>query len=309
MTDTQPNYPIHDVSQWEVVGDEMMGTKPKCWLRSPANELWLFKRKYRPHSDDDCSEKVACELGGLLGIPHAVVELTLRHGQRGIITRDLVAECRAEELIHGNSLLVEADPAYPTGEYYHVANHTIERIFAALAARSTRLPPGAGFGPAVSDARDLFTGYLLFDAWIGNTDRHHENWGILRLPGDGYALSPSYDHASSLGHNIQDDERDERLTTKDRNRQVTAFAAKARSAIFRTETDTKAVRTDEAFCIAAEHCRPAAVYWLDCLRHVIEDGATDILRRVPDGIMSEHAKRFVDQMLRANRARLLALTI
>ena len=28
-------------------------------------------------------------------------------------------------------------------------------------------------------ALDLFICYLMLDAWIGNTDRHAENWGIV----------------------------------------------------------------------------------------------------------------------------------
>jgi hypothetical protein len=27
---------------------------------------------------------------------------------------------------------------------------------------------------------DVWAGYLAFDAWIANRDRHHANWGILR---------------------------------------------------------------------------------------------------------------------------------
>ena len=31
----------------------------------------------------------------------------------------------------------------------------------------------------IVSALDVFVGYLLLDAWIGNTDRHHENWGFV----------------------------------------------------------------------------------------------------------------------------------
>ena len=62
MTDSLPDYPIRDVTDWQAVNDEPMGTKPKYWLRAPADERWLFKKKHRPHSDDDWSEKIAAEL-------------------------------------------------------------------------------------------------------------------------------------------------------------------------------------------------------------------------------------------------------
>jgi hypothetical protein len=67
-----------------------------------------------------------------------------------------------------------------------------------------------------------------------NTDRHHENWGILVDPTatEPPCLAPSFDHASSLGFLLSDDERAERLQTNDRNRTVEAFAERGRSRHF-----------------------------------------------------------------------------
>jgi hypothetical protein len=31
----------------------------------------------------------------------------------------------------------------------------------------------------ITTAIDTFVGYLLLDAWIGNGDRHHENWRFI----------------------------------------------------------------------------------------------------------------------------------
>ncbi|MEG3898961.1 MULTISPECIES: hypothetical protein [unclassified Microcoleus] len=44
----------------------------------------------------------------------------------------------------------------------------------------------------------------MLDAWIGNTDRHHENWGFVEVrasktPQVIAHLAPTYDYASSLG--------------------------------------------------------------------------------------------------------------
>ncbi len=303
-----PNYPICDVTHWPAVGDEMMGSKPKCWLVRPDDNVkWLFKEKHRLNSEDDWSEKIASELAGLMGLPHATVELAERNGQRGIITRDLVSEIGAEELIPGNSLLVEDDPLYPSELFYHVAQHTVERLFRVLANRSVGLPPGCNLSTEIIDARDLFIGYLLFDAWIGNTDRHHENWAVLKV-GDGrHVLSPSFDHAASLGHNIQDAQRQERLTTRDGNRSLASFVVKARSAFYRTETDSKPVSTSEAFRLALAACRKAGTYWLDRLHKVDYEQTTDIVRRVPSAIMPDVAKQFAEGILRENRTRLLTI--
>ena len=47
-------------------------------------------------------------------------------------------------------------------------------------------------------AFESFTGYLTFDALVGNTDRHHENWAVLT---GSQSLAPTYDHGASLGFN------------------------------------------------------------------------------------------------------------
>ena len=81
----------------------------------------------------------------------------------------------------------------------------------------------------------MFIGYLLFDALIGNTDRHHENWGIIVVPEDGqftFWLAPSFDHASSLGRDLTDSRRRERLTTRDTRGNVEAYAERGRSAFY-----------------------------------------------------------------------------
>lgn len=46
---------------------------------------------------------------------------------------------------------------------------------------------------------------LTFDALLGNTDRHHENWGFLlertsEVPPPNIRLAPAFDNGTSLGH-------------------------------------------------------------------------------------------------------------
>ena len=62
-------------------------------------------------------------------------------------------------------------------------------------------------------------GYVVFDALVGNTDRHHQNWGVLIerhvVPGEKprftLQLAPTFDHASSLGRELTDERRSQYL--------------------------------------------------------------------------------------------------
>lgn len=55
----------------------------------------------------------------------------------------------------------------------------------------------------------MFVGYLLLDAIVANRDRHEQNWAVLEpnLGAERDRLSPSFDHASSLGFQLTDDKR------------------------------------------------------------------------------------------------------
>ena len=72
-------------------------------------------------------------------------------------------------------------------------------------------------------AWEVFVGYLVLDALIGNTDRHEENWAVI-VSESGRYLAPTFDHASSLGFLLSDPQRLERMSSKDRNYPPEAFA-------------------------------------------------------------------------------------
>jgi len=82
----------------------------------------------------------------------------------------------------------------------------------------------------------------LFDAWIANQDRHHENWGIITHK-QCIHLAPTFDHAASLGQNELDKKRKELLTTQDFGRHIKNYVTKARSAIYLNKSAKKPLLT------------------------------------------------------------------
>jgi hypothetical protein len=56
--------------------------------------------------------------------------------------------------------------------------HNLTNIYRVL--RGVAVSPGHDL-PDWMDGFDLFCGYLLFDAWIANRDRHEENWCLPAL--------------------------------------------------------------------------------------------------------------------------------
>jgi hypothetical protein len=275
---------------------EQLGTKPKFWFGDKPS---LFK-EIREGTGEDWSEKVASELAELLGIPHAKYDLALWKGRRGVVSDSFLPS--GGRLIHGNELLAKIVPQYPTTKFFRVRQHSL-RVVTTL-VQISKPPIGFVLLPDVHTAVDVFIGYLMLDAWIGNQDRHHENWGLVLTKDGSVHLAPSYDHASCLGRIETDIEKYERLTTKDKNRTVEYYIGKASSAFYASPTSKKSLSTLDAFRSAARSRPAAGLTWLKRLEAVLPDQTEQILRLVPPDRISEVAVHFAQRMLELNRLRL-----
>ncbi len=266
----------------------------------------LFKADERG-TGEDWAEKIACELCGLLGLPHVHYDLAVatNWNRPGVICASCAPPPKA--LILGNQLLIARDPTYPAqaGLRYKVREHTVAAV--AEVTRRLHLPsePWRGELPAgIDTAVDVFTGYLMLDAWIANQDRHHENWGALRV-GNDLHLAPTFDHGASLARNLTDLERADRLVTRDKSRQIAAFARRARSALYGQSTSSKPLTTFEAWEAFARETPPAAIIWRDRLQVIDESAIRQQLNNVPLNRLSETGREFNLRLLMENRQRIL----
>ncbi|MFN1141778.1 hypothetical protein [Serratia quinivorans] len=288
---------------------EQLGTKEKFWFcyADDLSKDWLFKYS-REATGEHWSEKCAAELCHLLGIPHASYDLALAFERFGIITPNMIPE--GFRMVMGNEVLHSKTADYPQplqpGEKaVRVREHTVTRVLGCLDKESI-LPPDSEYDLGKLNAADVFCGYLMLDALISNQDRHHENWAIMLNNETGQQfLCPTYDHAASLGREMLDAEREERMTTNDKNRHVPCFVGKARSELFRAKTDRKPLLTTDAFRHAVENRPVAREYWLSKLRDLSEVSITQVFTNVPAECISECARKFAILMVLENRRRLL----
>ena len=111
-------------------------------------------------------------------------------------------------------------------------------------------------GEAARRAKYCLAEYLVLDALIGNTDRHHENWGMLRKRrGERWTgfIAPSFDHASSLGRELLDVRRD-RLLEENR---VNKYAERGRGAVYWAEEERCAPSPLELVRTPGRHWPPS----------------------------------------------------
>jgi hypothetical protein len=205
--------------------------------------------------------------------------------------------------VHGNEVLEFVDSSYPAQQRYGARAHTVHAVITALARFHVGVPPTLRALPeGVTDAFGVFIGYLLLDAWIGNTDRHHENWGVLRQRSQltqTLTLAPTYDHASSLGRELSDMQRMKHGNPR-HGTPAERYAKRARSAFYASDGSGRKLSTHEVFAEAAAHRPQAAQAWVERLRKLDRLAQKCAVDRVPSGHMSDAAKAFACALLECN---------
>jgi hypothetical protein len=302
-------YKIVDIPDDAAESAEQLGTKYKFWYRDTNRGLMLFKEG-RPNTGENWAEKISCELAELLEMPHAKYEFSRFQGKQGVTCNTLVE--RGAVLVHGNELLTTFETEYESSDTksYKRREHTLSRVLSYFRASADLVGAPYGFrqSEGISNALDVFVGYLMFDAWIANQDRHDENWALLRTIDGNSFLSPSYDHGSSMGRNETDEKRKTMLTTRDMGQHISKYVRNARSAFFPQDAVNSSVKplyTIEAFEQAARRSPDAAQAWKMRLKAISENKILSIFENVSDNLMSETAKNFTLKLLSMNRERIL----
>jgi hypothetical protein len=159
-----------DFSEWKVYdgASEGSGRSEKIWLISDDGRIGLFKYPKTDPSGTEfttehISEHLAHQLGIILGVETADVDLGIRDGRIGSMS--YLALKSREVLIEGVNFITNAYPEFDantlrdnkTGNYY-----SIGQIF-----ETTKFIPA-----------DVWIEMMIFDFIIGNSDRHQSNWGL-----------------------------------------------------------------------------------------------------------------------------------
>lgn len=208
----------------EVIG----GSRPRLVLKNEKTNQRYFLKSYRHNTREVWAEMLASQLGEQVGLdiqavslkkmPKDLEQIFHRYYEDylpddwvpiGALVRNVFP--KNHEILYGAQFIGSAsDPV------------TLEEI--ATAIRTNYL-----------DSEDLlqsFADMIVFDAWIGNMDRHHENWAIAQRSGSVQAslfpltraeresikklrrFTPLFDHGSSLLFELSDEDVDKYLNNR-----------------------------------------------------------------------------------------------
>lgn len=198
---------VLSIDSWEIdaeFGTYPQGARAKEAFFAPAappesviipNHRYLFKRSKRSYPDQFWGEIVAYRVGCLLGltVPPAFAAYHEGNGICGALIEWFYQDGH-ETLVHAGDLLQSV--VQPDLDRKQGLKHNLKDNIRLMRAMSQQ-------GILKMDWRKWWIDALLFDALIGNTDRHQDNWGFLFSRGrktPSCRLTPLFDNGTSLGH-------------------------------------------------------------------------------------------------------------
>jgi hypothetical protein len=289
-------YRIYEIEiEYEITQRESDGRFMKYWIDRADLGRCLFKAAtpFEEEIDDrrmDWREKVAEQLGKLIGLPVARTELALARLPQKTVSGSISIDYTPERatVMSLRDFLTQVDPDYDRYDLNLEEGYNVGNIIDRLAKFFVDIPLDWARIDGIKDGADVFVGYLLFDAWLGATDRHDENIEITVL-GNRYSLCPSFDHGDCLGSKLSSQERE---SIEFDRPQLTE------SCWWEGEDE---ISTLEAFEIAACIRPQAATTWLNRLANVDRIAISEVFDRLPDSLVEEYDIVFATELLEFNR--------
>jgi hypothetical protein len=306
----KPKFAIYQIGdRGDLKIEEDNGRFDKYWISHHQLGRCLFKNASQIDSKPDQQrmdwrEKVAYELGKLIGLPMAQTEFASKSISEkdvqisGSISVDYTPN--GSQTMSLRSFLSQVDPNYDCAySDSYEDGYSVENVMYYLQQNSVGLPPSWEGIEGIDDGVDLLVGYLLLDTWLGATDRHDENLEIA-ISETGYTLCPSFDHGDCLGSKLPLLEqvvnfKDPRLSE---------------SCWWQTQDidgrlETIEATTLEAFNNACQNRAISAKSWLDKLAAITYLQINEIFDRIPEGRITPVAAKFAKELLQFNQNELL----
>ena len=233
-----------------------------------SKEVAFFKFQRSNYSTESCSEKIAYEIAKILGYDCAKIELGQdKTGEIGVLNYFF----KDYEFYKDIVLYLNISGTKNRSEFYNLNNiiNTICKIDKKLL--------------------NEFIKISVFDALIGEQDRHEENWGIIRM-NKSIKISPLFDNGDSLLRDFGDVDFAEKYYNG--IKQFDNYILNSRTQIYQENKNKRYKHFDlikELLNIDLKYTKKE----LKNLKKLTDDSIKAIVNKVPNELMTKQHKMFV----------------
>lgn len=154
---------VYTISDWSIKDwMQTIGTRDKFFVEDPeTNKQYYFKESISKYPSEFWSEIIASKLGQHLGFNMLDYNVGIHNETLGCLCESMIDQ-KHQELEHGIGLIKRSNANF----------HITERpeIYFKDVIKSLK----------TNDFIYKFLQIMVFDALIGNQDRHSENWAVIR---------------------------------------------------------------------------------------------------------------------------------
>ena len=259
------------------------GTRKKYLVKDKFGNIAMFKYEKDGYiCSESCSEKLSCEIAKVLGYECANIELALdKDGNLGVL----------------NYIFLDNDSSHIDVISYLNVNNVDRSKFYKISNIKNKL-----------DELDVslfrfFCRMMVFDALIGEQDRHEENWGIT-IRNKSYKISPLYDNGCSLLREFRNQDFANLFynNVKDFN----SYINKSKTYIYK-EDSNKRYKHFELIKYLKNLCEDDIRREIFNLNKLSNDVIDSLIERIPDDLLTEFHKKYIIMYLKKRRDILLEM--
>ncbi|WP_157721916.1 HipA domain-containing protein [Tumebacillus avium] len=291
-------YEVFDVTTWEVSRFVVSGSKEKEWricpdtkrfglLKFPVSVLADDWEEGQGYTGEAWSEKIASEIGKMIDVPTHDVEIAYyKQTHSSLCWRFLDPD--VENLEEGADLINPFDPTYDRNSLIgQKVKYNLELLYQVF--ESNEILP------------HLFD-MIVFDALIGNTDRHQDNFGIITT-NETKRFAPLYDNASCLGRELKLDGIHEKMS----NPHSFENYIKRCTSLIRLGNSKKRTKHFQLLEAVLDSYKESARQSFQKVESLDNNKIDKILHAVPTQVMHEDTKSFVNKVLTTRRDIILGM--
>lgn len=259
------------------------GSRVKKVIIDNNSDMAFFKYEGNGYLvSEACSEKMSYEIAKVLGYDCARIELAKDlNGTLGVLNYLFID-------IDGNTEHVDAVSYLSKNDNKRPFFYTLSNIKDTLDSLDKKLFEG-------------FIKTMIFDALIGEQDRHEENWGI-EITNNEYKFSPLYDNGCCLLREFKNEMYAENYYGGKKN--FDAYIKKSKTLVYKEDNKKQYKHFELIEYLNENYCDIVQKEILN-LKKLTDDAIESIVDRIPDDLLTKMHKEYIISYLKKRRDILL----